>query len=303
MPVQRLRRLDAPVALSLYDRLMMDALSCAYSRSECDALERDHPGLVVQREANVLGAISHGDAIVFPYAFESISDFQDYFEPMFEELLPRARKAYDAGLVRFRLTHGPSRPGIEATLKRLAFTPGKSWFQFSLAKGAPSPKIPAPKGITITEGSIADLDETVSIDHEAFPNTPITRAGMNEMIEADGRLWVARQKGRPVGFALYDHMDAGQGYLRTLAVREEVRGLGIGGALTVRTAKTVFAEGATRLDLRTNDDNGAAIRLYAYLGFKHVGSGRDYERPADPKVVDRMRKQSEGTFIKFGGWR
>ncbi len=303
MPVQRLRRLDAPVALSLFDRLTMDALSCAYSRSECDALERGHPELVVQREANVLGAISHGDAIALPYAFDNLSAFQDHFEPMFEKLLPRARKAYDADLVRFRLTHGPSRPGVEPTLKRLGFTPRKSWFQFSLAKGASSPKIAAPKGITISAGSVADLDELLAIDHEAFPNTPVTRAGMTEMIEYGERLWVARQKGNAIGFALYDHSDPGLGYLRTVAVREEARGLGVGAALTLRTAKTLFAEGATRLDLRTDDDNSAAIRLYAYLGFKHVGSGRDYDRPADTKVVEKLRKQSEGTFIKFGGWR
>jgi mycothiol synthase len=86
-------------------------------------------------------------------------------------------------------------------------------------------------------------------------------------------------------------------------VLEAARGKGIGATLTLRTAKTLFAEGAHRLDLRTDDDNANAIRLYTWLGFKHAGAGRDYERPADPKVIEQMRRESEGTFIKFGNWR
>ena len=303
MAVTRPRRLDAPSARGLYDRLSVDALSCTYSRRELDAVERDHPGLIVEDEGNVVAALSHGDAVVLPYAFESDRAFVDRFDAMFQKLLPRARKAYGAPMVRFRLTNGPSRPMVEPVLKRLSFTPRKAWFQFSLAKGAATPKIAASRGITYREGGVADLDSLLSIDREAFPNTPITRDGMRKLIEDDGRVLIAQQKGAPAGFALYDHDDPEMGYLRTLAVRDSARGQGIGGALTLRVAKIVFAEGATRLDLRTDDDNSAAIRLYNGLGFKHVGSGRDYERPADPKVIERRRKENEGTFIKFGGWR
>ncbi|MBI5288919.1 MAG: GNAT family N-acetyltransferase, partial [Chloroflexi bacterium] len=188
-------------------------------------------------------------------------------------------------------------------LKRLSFTPRKAWFQFSLAKGTPSPKMLPARTITYRHGGVTDLDDLLAIDREAFPDTPITRDGMLKLIEDNGRVLIAHQKGAPVGFALYDHDDQGTGYLRTLTVRESARGQGIGANLTLRLAKTVFGEGATRLDLRTDDDNGTAIRLYNWLGFKHVASGRDYERPADPKVIERLRKEGEGTFIKFGGWR
>jgi ribosomal protein S18 acetylase RimI-like enzyme len=114
---------------------------------------------------------------------------------------------------------------------------------------------------------------------------------------------LASRKGTAVGFALFDHDTRGTGYLRTLAVLESARGNGIGATLTLRAAKALFADGADRMDLRTDDNNTKAIRLYTWLGFKHAGAGRDYERPADQRVIDAMRQESEGTFIKFGNWR
>ncbi len=302
MPVQKLRRLGAPIALSLYDRMSMEALSCPYSAWELEALTTEHPNLIIERDGNVLGALSHGDAIVLAYAFENNRVFSDHFDEMFAKLLPRARKAYRADTVRFRLTNGPSRPMVEPVLRRLSFTPSRTWLQFSLEKGKKAPASSVPRGVTFRVGGLDDLGDALSIDRESFPNSPISREGMREELGQQSLL-LAQRNGESVGLALYDHADADTAYLRTLAVREASRGQGVGAALTLRVAKAVFGDGATRLDLRTEDDNASAIRLYNWLGFKHVGSGRDYERPADPKVIERMRQQSEGTFIKFGNWR
>jgi ribosomal protein S18 acetylase RimI-like enzyme len=88
-----------------------------------------------------------------------------------------------------------------------------------------------------------------------------------------------------------------------LAVGERWRGRAIGASLTLRVAKALFAEGAPRLDLKTDEDNATAIRLYRSLGFRQEGAGRDYDRPTDPRLIAAMRKASEGTLIRFGGWR
>jgi ribosomal protein S18 acetylase RimI-like enzyme len=303
MPATKPRRLLVATGPSLYHRLQSEALSCAYSERELDDLERLHPELIVQNDGGILAAISHGDAIVFPYSFTSTGAFSDQFEGLFEKLLPRARKVYAASTVRFRLTHGPVRPAVEPVLRRLAFTPRKAWFHFSLGKGTPPRKSIAPKGVAFRTGSAKDIDELLMIDREAFPNSPVSRTSLLAMLGGSSRVLIAERRGEPIGFALYDHDTPGTGYLRTLAVLESERGVGVGAALTIRTAKDVFADGATRLDLRTDDDNAKAIRLYTWLGFKHVGAGRDYERPADPAIIKQMRRESEGTFIKFGGWR
>jgi ribosomal protein S18 acetylase RimI-like enzyme len=303
MPVAKPRRLLAPAGPSLYQRLSREALSCAYSERELADVERLHPQLVVERDGDALTAIQHGEAIVLPYAFASSRSFADNFETMFNELLPLARRAYDADTVRFRLTHGSARPTVEPILRRLWFSPKKAWFQFSLPKAATSPKVASPKGVKFRPGNADDVDALLAIDRNAFPNTPVTRDGLLAMLEGTGRVLVAERAGVPVGFALYDHDTPGTGYLRTLAVLDEARGQGIGASLTLRTARVLFGEGAMRLALRTDDDNANAIRLYTWLGFRHAGAGRDYERPADPRVIEAMRKENEGTFIKFGKWR
>jgi ribosomal protein S18 acetylase RimI-like enzyme len=283
--------------------LSQEALSCPYSERELADLERLHPRLIVERAGDILAAISHGQAIVLPYAFQSSRSFADNFEPMFERLLPLARKVYDADTVRFRLTYGSARPAVEPVLQRLWFSPKKAWFHFSLAKGVASPRVAAPKGVKFRAGGPADVDALLVVDREAFPSSPVSRKDLLAMLEGTGEVLVAERRGSAVGFALYDEDTPGTAYLRTLAVLGEARGEGIGAALTLRVAKAMFAGTATRLDLRTDDDNARAIRLYTWLGFRHAGAGRDYERPADPRVVEAMRKGHEGTFIKFGKWR
>jgi ribosomal protein S18 acetylase RimI-like enzyme len=86
-------------------------------------------------------------------------------------------------------------------------------------------------------------------------------------------------------------------------VRDEYRGRGIGAALTVRAAKRLFAAGVARVGLTTDVDNGDAIRLYVRLGFKQTEAGRDYTRPVDAAAIEQLKTESQGTFIKFGGWR
>jgi ribosomal protein S18 acetylase RimI-like enzyme len=303
MPVQQLRRLDHAVAQSLYSRLAREALNCTYSRRDLSLLERENPGLILEHEGNVLSALRHGNTATLVYGFTTKSDFADYFGPMFERLLPKVRKAYRPDTIRFRLTHGPARPVVEPVLRRLSFEPTRSWFEFSLDSAAKLPKLPTTSGITYREGGIADLDALTRLDREAFPESPTPSSSIKQALDSGERVLLALAKGEAVGCAIYRHDDDGYGYLHTLAVDEARRRKRIGTALTLRVAKAIFAEGADQLDLRTEDDNSGAIRLYTTLGFKHTTSGRDYERPADPKVIERMRRQSEGTFIKFGGWR
>lgn len=303
MPVQQLRRLDAATAQSLYQRLARETLNCTYSRRELDELERGHPELILVHKDNVMSALAHGNTATLVYGFTSRSDFADYFAPMFERLLPKVRKAFKPDTVRFRLTNGPARPLVEPVLRRLAFEPTRSWFQFSLGGATKLPKLPTTRGVTYRDGGITDLDALVRLDRDAFPKSPTPRSALKEELASGERVLLAVAKSEPIGCAIYRHDDDGFGYLHTLAVDESHREQGIGASLTLRVAKTIFAEGADQLDLRTEDDNSAAIRLYTSLGFKHTTSGRDYERPADPKVIEQMRRQSEGTFIKFGGWR
>ncbi|HXK32771.1 MAG TPA: GNAT family N-acetyltransferase [Dehalococcoidia bacterium] len=298
MPVQPPRRLVMPAA-SLFDRMARNALSVTYSRREIDDLERGHPELVVERDGAILGALDHGVAVL-PYSFDTTRHFSDHFDVMFEELLPRIRTALPVTKVRFRLTHAPSRNAVQATLKRLGFRPLRTWLQFSLAK-ADAPKPATPRGVKFRDGGLEDIDDIARIDHAAFPNTPMPKEAIARQIERHGmRVLLAEQRGRAVGLALWTHDDREWGYLNTLAVDETARAQGIGGALTLRVARRVFADGASRLDLRTEEDNAGAIRLYRSLGFRHTLTGVDFERPLELKPAPA---EKPGIYIKFGRWR
>ncbi|WP_211348758.1 GNAT family N-acetyltransferase [Nocardioides litoris] len=58
--------------------------------------------------------------------------------------------------------------------------------------------------------------------------------------------------------------------LRDLYVRPSARRRGVAGALVAAVRTAAEEAGATRLSLVTEDDNQAALRLYAHLGFAPV---------------------------------
>jgi ribosomal protein S18 acetylase RimI-like enzyme len=301
MPVTPARRIAAPVGPSLYDLIKREALSSAWSRNAVARTGAKHPELLLERDGNLLVGLEGG---ALAYSFRGDRAFIDHFEPMLEQLLLRLRRAFpDAQTASFRLTHNPSRPTVEPILKRLWFSPRRSWLLFSLDRKAPLPRATA-AGVKFREGTLADLDEIVRIDDECFPNTPISTAAMRANLKAGEQVLMASVGSRDAGFALFRPVDEdGCGYLSVLAVSDAFRGRGIGEALTVRVAKRLFADGAQTVDLRTDEDNTPAIRLYVKLGFRQTQAGRDYARPLDPRAIARLKKANEGTLIRFGGWR
>ncbi len=301
MPVRQLRRLEPPIAQSFHARLSRESLSYAWGARETDRIPNDHPELIVERDDNVLAALP-GDPSRLVYSYEDDAAFVDLFPPMFEQLLPRLRKAYGAGTARFRLALGSSRSAVEPVLRKLSFTPQEPWLTFRLYKRAATAK-PASKGVTFRPGGAADIEAVVRVDREAFPDTPMPASAYRQRMANDNEMLLAIVDGEIAGFALYSYDGAAEGYLSVLAVADAYRGRGIGPALTMRVAKWAFAQGADHLALRTEERNGAAIKVYRALGFKHTGSGNDYDRPTDPKVIAAMKKAGEGKLIRFGGWR
>jgi len=299
MPLKPLRRLAPVQAPSLHDEITQHALSTSPGRRQLEQVEREHPELILRREGNVL-AVADGGSLA--YGFRSESAFVDEFPAMFEQLLRRMRRLAGADTVRFRLTHNPARPVVEPVLKRLWFSSRRSWLGFSLEKGA-GPRPGAVPGVRFREGGAADLDALARLDREAFPDTPMPREAIRARLEQGARVLIAEAGGEAAGDAIFEPDEDGRAYLSVLAVAEAMRGRGIGAALTARVARMAFAEGALALDLKTEDDNAAAIRLYRRLGFRPSYAGRDYSRPTDPRAISRIRQTSEGTVIRFGGWR
>ena len=301
MPVRPLRRLEAPTA-SFHARLSREALSYAWAPAEVDDLPSKHPELVIERDGNLLTAFAGANQSCLAYSYGSDAEFVDLFPEMFEQLLPRIRKVHGSEMVRFRLSLGSSRTAVEPVLKKLSFKPQRPWLIFVLEKGRVV-KTATPKGIAFRAGGVADIDAIVRIDREGFPDTPMPEPAYRNHVARGDELLLATAGAEVVGFALYSYNGADEGYLSSLAVADAYRGRGIGPALVARVAKWAFAQGADHLALRTEEDNGVAIKVYRTIGFKHAGSGNDYERATDPRVIAAMKKAGEGTLIRFGGWR
>jgi len=303
MPVRPLRRLAAPSSSSLYDEVRVQALHAVYFRSDAERVEREHPELVLDDGQNVLFAQPAGDLAKLGYAFESDRAFTESFEPMFAKLLPRVRRALRVDTVRFRLSHNPSRPVVEPVLKRLHFRPSRDWIEFTLAD-ARAPRVAALAGVRFRDATADDLDAVAAIDRAAFPESPIALSHLRAALESGEEHTILALRAREaVGLCSVSHPDPGLGYMHSLAVLDHERGAGIGEALAVRGIRALVRGGARAVMLTTDAENTAAIRLYLKLGFRQSAAGRDYERPADPRAVERLAAETRGTLIKFGGWR
>lgn len=303
MPVRPVRRLDAPSESSLYDEMASQALHALYFRRDIEAVEREHPELILNAGENVLLAHPGGYTAKLAYSFESDRMFTELFPPMLEKLLPRVRKTLRADTVRFRLTHAPSRPLVEPVLKRLYFTPRRDWLRFDIDRGD-APKPPALAGVKFRIGAPDDSEAIVEIDRASFPDTPLPPNVVRTQLAGHDREFLVAMRGKQMaGYCSFALPDPGFGYIHDLAVAPDQRGRGIGGGLTLRALKSLFGDGAQSVALTTDDSNFGAIRLYRSLGFRQTEAGRDYERPSDPKAIEKLAKQTQGTLIKFGGWR
>ena len=300
MPVQKPRRIGPVAGESLFDRIKAHTLHSTVWRRYLDALEREHPDLIIEDGGNLLAAEGPGVARLC-YGFDNERAFVERFPGMFEKLLPRVRRVLRADSVRLRLAYAPARPVVEPVLRKLWFQPSRDWIEFSLSRSTKVAAPPVPRGVRFRDGGVDDAEELLRIDREAFPDTPIPTGAFRVRLHEESVI-VAERRGEIAGFCLYS-MYADAGWISVLAVGEEHRGEGLGAALTVRAAKRLFAEGAQVAGLTTDDANGAAIRLYVRLGFRQTHAGRDYVRPTDPRAVEKLQQENRGTLIKFGGWR
>jgi [ribosomal protein S18]-alanine N-acetyltransferase len=75
--------------------------------------------------------------------------------------------------------------------------------------------------------------------------------------------------------------DQRYGYVVTLDVAPELRGMGLGGQLLTRAEQQVRAAGVRRMGLHVAVDNDAAIRFYERLGYACVGVAKRFYREAE----------------------
>ena len=115
---------------------------------------------------------------------------------------------------------------------------------------------------------------------------PWPEPSVRELMSTPGT-WglIAERNGQPVGFLL-GRVVVDEGEILSVGVDPAARRMGVGRALVTACMNTAKSLAAESLFLEVGADNPAAQALYRALGFKTVGTRREYYRRADGTLVD-----------------
>jgi ribosomal-protein-alanine N-acetyltransferase len=116
-----------------------------------------------------------------------------------------------------------------------------------------------------------DLPALVDIDAAVFP--PLWRNSFSSLADELARaayFTVTRVDDRPVGYQ-FSHVDGQHGHVSRLAVHPDFQRQGIGAELLGMAIRALWARGARRITLNTQEDNYASQRLYRRFGFRPTG--------------------------------
>jgi mycothiol synthase len=195
-------------------------------------------------------------------------------EPAYAALLDAAEASADGQLLVW--THGTRTP-LAGVLAQRGFTKQRVLHQLLLPSLDNLPHDPAlAEGVQVRPFA-PDRDEEawLALNAAAFAHHP----EQGQWTLADLRAREAESWFDPAGFLLADragellgfhwtkvHED-GRGEVYVLGVAPQAQGLGLGAALLVRGLRHLAGRGCPDVLLYVDDDNGAAMRLYARYGF------------------------------------
>jgi GNAT superfamily N-acetyltransferase len=93
---------------------------------------------------------------------------------------------------------------------------------------------------------------------------------VGQIIRPGGHIFIAVADEEPVGCCALKFMEPGVFEVAKMAVRERLRGYGIGRQVLEYTVEQAKRLGAKRLYLETNNSLQNAIHLYESVGFRHL---------------------------------
>jgi N6-L-threonylcarbamoyladenine synthase/protein kinase Bud32 len=130
-----------------------------------------------------------------------------------------------------------------------------------------------------------DLPEVLDIERASFPRPWSHGLFMDELSRPDTREWVVVDS--PWGIVGFGGLMVNDtdGHLLDLAVRPDARGLGIGRVIVAELVERAARRGVRRMALEVRPSNGAALALYAEVGFRSVGARRGYYQETSEDAV------------------
>ncbi len=141
-------------------------------------------------------------------------------------------------------------------------------------------------GATVRDMTARDLRDVLAIERASFQMPWSEGLFVDELANAETRKWIVAVS--PWGVLGYAGLmqNLTDGHILNLAVREDVRGLGLGRVLLSELVEVAAARGIRRLTLEVRPGNRAALGLYHSMGFDAVGERPGYyDDTGEPAVI------------------
>lgn len=122
-----------------------------------------------------------------------------------------------------------------------------------------------------------DLDAVLAIEDASF-NNPTTREWYEQELRRPDVcfIYVLRTPAHPVAAFCAFWLAADQAHINNLAVRQELRGRGLGTQLVEAVLAEAAHLGAAVVTLEVRESNGPALQLYRSAGFTQAGVRKNY---------------------------
>lgn len=154
---------------------------------------------------------------------------------------------------------------------------------------APTPLPP----VSIRPATERDRDWAAALMAESEPWVTLGRtldASRAALADAEYRVFIAHEADAPLGFLILDPRGvAGAPYVKSVAVRRDMRGRGVGSRLMAHAELVCRREGARDLFLCVSSFNRRARVLYERLGYGLIGELTDFVIPGASELLLRKR--------------
>ena len=119
-----------------------------------------------------------------------------------------------------------------------------------------------------------DLDRVIENETRSYA-FPWTRGVFSDCLKSRHECWVAVRDNDLVGHGVLS-IGANEAHLLNVCVRRDQQGNGLGRQIVIHMIDRAERRGATVIYLEVRPSNRVAGALYASLGFREIGSRKDY---------------------------
>ncbi len=143
--------------------------------------------------------------------------------------------------------------------------------------------------IDIQKMNESHLGQLAKLEAECFSTPWSENALREELTNQHARFFVVICNGEVAGY-IGAHNIVGEVYITNVAVFSDYRRQGIAEKLIENLINVTFSEGAEFITLEVRKSNSGAIKLYDKMGFKEVGSRKNfYENPREDALLMTYR--------------